>query len=143
MTVVDEYSTDIKLDDLGQPIVNSNGDFMTVSNDDCWKQDLKLEAETEEGELFYEDEDGTDRYGFGLMEFNHAENDEFVETEIKQRCKAKLEKRAYLDPMKTKQSVSYDKGKGIFTNYLSVAKENSNDEYNIELTTDKVEVIEE
>ena len=45
MTIVDEYSTDIKLDEKGQPVVDESGDFSLVTGDECWKQDLKLETE--------------------------------------------------------------------------------------------------
>lgn len=141
MTIVDETSTDIKLDERGQPVVDENGDFSLVAEDECWKQDLGLEAETQEGELFYEDEEADNRYGFGLLDFHQAENDEFTETEIKQRIKKKLEKRQYLDPLKTKQEVSFDDG--VYTDKVTIRKQNSNDEYNIELTTESVEVTEE
>lgn len=141
MTIVDEYSTDIKLDERGQPVVDESGDFSLVTGDECWKQDLKLETETEEGELFYEDEEAEKRYGFGLSDFIHAENDEFTETEIKQRVKTKLDKRQYLDPMKTNQEVSFKDG--VYTDKVTIQKQNSNDEYNIELTTENVEVTEE
>ena len=52
MTIVGEDNTDIKLDANGQPVPDKNGDFATVSGDECWEQDLRLEAHTEEGELF-------------------------------------------------------------------------------------------
>ena len=103
MTIVGEDNTDIKLDANGQPVPDKNGDFATVSGDECWEQDLRLEAHTEEGELFYEDEDGDEAYGFGLLDFVHAENDEFTQTEIMQRVRGKLAKRTYLDLAKTTQ----------------------------------------
>ena len=66
---------------------DSSGDFKIVSGDACWEQDLRLEALTEPGELFYEDENGDEAYGFGLLDFSHAENDEFTQKEIEQRVK--------------------------------------------------------
>ena len=58
MTIVGENNTDIMLDPNGQPVADSSGDFKIVSGDACWEQDLRLEALTEPGELFYEDENG-------------------------------------------------------------------------------------
>ncbi|MDE6232843.1 MAG: DUF2634 domain-containing protein [Lachnospiraceae bacterium] len=138
MTIVGEDNIDIKLDADGQPVPDINGDFSLVSGDKCWEQDLRLEAATEEGELFYEDEDGDEAYGFGFLDFTHAENDEFTQTEIQQRVRGKLAKRTYLDMAKTKQDVSY--AEGIYYDRISVSKNDSSDEYNIELSTDEVEV---
>lgn len=138
MTIVGEDNTDIKLDANGQPVPDKNGDFATVSGDECWEQDLRLEAHTEEGELFYEDEDGDEAYGFGLLDFVHAENDEFTKTEIMQRVRGKLAKRTYLDLAKTTQEVTFCDG--IYYDSVSISKNDSNDEYNMELSTEEVEV---
>lgn len=138
MTIVGEDNTDIKLDANGQPVPDKNGDFATVSGDECWEQDLGLEAHTEEGELFYEDEDGDEAYGFGLLDFVHAENDEFTQTEIMQRVRGKLAKRTYLDLAKTTQEVTFRDG--IYYDSVSISKNDSNDEYNMELSTEEVEV---
>lgn len=138
MTIVGEDNTDIKLDANGQPVPDKNGDFDTVSGDECWEQDLRLEAGTQEGELFYEDEDGDESYGFGLLDFAHAQNDEFTQTEILQRVRGKLSKRTYLDMAKTTQEITYNDG--VYYDSVSVSKNDSNDEYNIELSTEEVEV---
>ena len=138
MTIVGEDNTDIKLDANGQPVPDKNGDFATVSGDECWEQDLRLEAHTEEGELFYEEEDGDEAYGFGLLDFVHAENDEFTQTEIMQRVRGKLAKRTYLDLAKTTQEVTFRDG--IYYDSVSISKNDSNDEYNMELSTEEVEV---
>ena len=138
MTIVGEDNTDIKLDANGQPVPDKNGDFATVSGDECWEQDLRLEAHTEEGELFYEDEDGDEAYGFGLLDFVHAENDEFTQTEIMQRVRGKLAKRTYLYLAKTTQEVTFRDG--IYYDSVSISKNDSNDEYNMELSTEEVEV---
>ena len=138
MMPVGEDNTDIKLDTNGQPVSDKNGDFAIVSGDACWEQDLRLEAETEEGELLYEDEYGDEAYGFGMLDFAHAENDEFTKTEIIQRVKGKLAKRTYLDLAKTTQEVTYRDG--VYYDSVSVSKNDYNDEYNIELSTEEVEV---
>lgn len=141
MTIVGENNTDIMLDPNGQPVADSSGDFKIVSGDVCWEQDLRLEALTEPGELFYEDENGDEAYGFGLMDFSHAENDEFTQKEIEQRVKNKLSKRTYLDQRKTRQKISFENG--VFRDYVSVSKQDAVDEYNVELTTEEVEVVSE
>jgi hypothetical protein len=138
MTIVGVNNTDIRLDENGQPVPGRDGDFDTVSGDECWEQDLRLEAGTDEGELFYEDEDGDEAYGFGLTDFTHAENDEFTETEILQRIRGKLAKRTYLDPKKTSQELTYSDG--VYSDSITVSKNDSSDEYNIELSTEEVEV---
>ncbi len=138
MTIVGEDNTDIMLDANGQPVPDRNGDFDTVSGDECWKQDLRLEAYTEEGELFYEDEDGDEAYGFGLLDFCHAENDEFTQTEIIQRVRGKVAKRTYLDPAKINQEVTFKNG--IYYDKVSVSKNDAREEYNMELSTEEVEV---
>ncbi len=138
MTITGEDNTDIMLDDNGQPVPNKDGDFATVSGAGCWMQDLRLETATEEGELFYEDEDGNEAYGFGLADFVHAENDNFTQKEIEQRVSGKLAKRTYLDMAKTTQAVIYNDG--IYYDNVSIAKNDSNDGYNLELSTENVEV---
>ncbi len=143
MTIVGENDIDIMVDANGQPVPDSNGDFDLVSDDDCWKQDLRLEAHTEEGELFYEDEDGDEAYGFGISDFIHAEDDEagLTRMEISQRVKGKLAKRSYLDQGKTSLSMQFNHGEVNLD--VNVAKNDENDSYNIELSTNEVEVEDE
>ena len=72
MQLVGIDSADIKLDEKGQPVVGSDGDFELISGEKCFRQDLKNEILTEQAELFYEDEDEDDSYGFGLLEFKSS-----------------------------------------------------------------------
>lgn len=138
MTIVGLENTDIRLDAEGQPLVAADGDFATVSGDACWKQDLRLEAYTDEGELFYEDADGEEAYGFGLTDFIHAPDDEFTRTEISQRVRGKLAKRTYLDPAKCTQEI--DCGEGIYRDRISVGKYDADDPCQLDLATVSVEV---
>lgn len=138
MSIVGLDDTDIMVDQNGQPVADKNGDLAIVSGDDCWKQDLMLEAHTDEGELFYEDEYGNEAYGFGLPDFAHMENDEFAQTELSQRIRGKISKRTYLDPAKTTQNISFSDG--IYKNSITVSKNNESDSYNIDISTDEVEV---
>ena len=143
MNIVGEYNTDIMLDENGQPVSDDDGDFRLVSGDECWHQDLRMEAQTEEGELFYEDEDGDEAYGFGMLDFVHAEDDEegLTRMEILQRVSGKLAKREYIDQGKTLQNLTFHEG--LITDEVTISKQNSEDEYNIELSTDEVEVVRE
>ena len=75
------------------------------------------------------------------MDFSHAENDEFTQKEIEQRVKNKLSKRTYLDQRKTRQKISFENG--VFRDYVAVSKQDAVDEYNVELTTEEVEVVSE
>lgn len=138
MNVVGTDCTDIMLDNNGQPVPDETGEFKVVTGDECWKQDLRMETLTQEGELFYEDADADESYGFGMLDFANAEYDEFTESEIRQRVSSKLAKREYIDPAKTKQSISYSNG--TFYDSVSVSKQDSQEEYNIELSAEKVEV---
>ena len=141
MNIVGEYNTDIMLDANGQPVPDDNGDFRLVSGDECWHQDLRMEAQTEEGELFYEDEDGDEAYGFGMLDFVHAEDDDdgLTRMEILQRVSGKLAKREYIDQGKTIQNLEFHDGR--ITDEVTISKQNSDDAYNIELSTDEVEVV--
>lgn len=58
--------------------------------------------------------------------------------EIGQRVRDKLAKREYLDQRKTMQNISFENG--VFIDQISVAKQDSKEEYNIELSTNEVEV---
>lgn len=138
MNIVGTDCTDIKVDEHGQPIPSDTGDFATVSGDECWKQDIRLEGETEEGELFFENADSNEAYGFGLMDFSNMEYDDFTDMEIRQRVSSKLAKREYIDQAKTKQQVSYKDG--VYHDKVSISKQDSSEEYNIELSADRVEV---
>lgn len=140
MMIVGTDNTDIRLDENGQPVADRFGDFDTVSGDECWEQDLRMEALTDEGELFYEDEDGDEAYGYGLDDFIHAEDDDdgMTRMEIRQRVSGKLAKRTYLDSGKTVQEISFSEGQ--VSDSVKVFKQDSNDEYNIELSAGGVEV---
>lgn len=83
-------------------------------------------------------EDGDEAYGFGFLDFAHGEDDELTRMEIGQRVRDKLAKREYLDQRKTMQNISFENG--VFIDQISVAKQDSKEEYNIELSTNEVEV---
>ena len=75
MQMVTEEDVDLMLDADGQPTAGTDGQSELAEDDMCWLQDLKNEALTEEGELFYEDEEGNGSYGFGMLDFGQEEFD--------------------------------------------------------------------
>lgn len=98
MQITGANDVDIMLDEDGQPVSDGNGDTALVSDDECWLQDIKNEAMTEEGELFYEDEEGDASYGWSLLDFMQGEYDDFTQMEIQQRIRSKMSKRDYPEP---------------------------------------------
>lgn len=139
MSRVDMNSTDIMLDDNGQPVANQYGDFETVIQKNCWIQDIHNEALTEEGELFYEEDNGTESYGFSLLDFVQAEHDEFFESELVQRIKEKLSTRVDVDERTIIPIITTD-GKNVNVK-VRFKINGSDEEYNIEVGTNEIEVI--
>jgi len=85
--------TDIKLDSSWQLTQAATGDAPTVSGFDCIMQDIRLEAMTQAGELFYDEE-----WGWSLLDFVQSEDDELTIIEVKERIREKLERREIVDP---------------------------------------------
>lgn len=85
--------TDIRLNDEWQLTQASTGDAPVCSGLDCFLQDIRLEAITQPGELFYNSE-----WGWGLLEFLQAEDDDLTRLEISERVKDKLRRRKEIDP---------------------------------------------
>lgn len=138
MQIIGENEVDILLDADGQPVADDNGDFALTSGD-AWLQDIKNEALTQAGELIYEDERGNDSYGWGLLDFMQAPGDDFLTLEIRQRIRAKLSKRDYIDAASIHTDISFD-GRlcHIGVSFQRVGKER---EYTIDIETDGVEVV--
>jgi len=138
MQMIADNDVDIALNVNGQALVK-NGDFALFEGDDCWIQDLKNEILTEEAELFYENEDGDNSYGYGLLELMQAEHDEFAEMEIEQCISAKLAKREYIDATSINIKVSFIEG--LYYVHITFAKVDETKEHNIDIESDGVEVI--
>ncbi|WP_373219119.1 DUF2634 domain-containing protein [Ruminococcus sp. 5_1_39BFAA] len=117
--------TDIMLDEYGQPVVEA-GIPQIVSGKECLLQDIRCEMLTEEGELIYEDEEGKEAYGYGLLEFLNGEDD--ILGEIQARIIEKLSKREDIDESSIKAEVVVEnKGRirAIVSFNTSDDKENS------------------
>lgn len=138
MQMVGEEDVDIRLDANGQPVAAEDGESELVEDNECWLQDLKNEAMCEEGELFYEDQEGDDSYGWGLLDFMQGEYDDFAEMEIQQRIRSKMAKRSYIDPGSIQVEVAFDGHR--YKVRIKFKRTDSNDEYTIGIESDGVEV---
>ncbi len=87
------YDTDIKLDEQGRLTAAANGDAPLASGFDCIMQDIRLEAMTQAGDLFYDQ-----AWGWSLYDFMQSLDDELTMIEIQQRIKGKLEQRQEISP---------------------------------------------
>lgn len=139
MQMIGVNDTDVLLDEMGQPVSAGDGEAVLVADDSCWLQDLKNEALTEEGELFYENESGNDRYGWGLLDFLQGEADEFFLLEIQQRIRSKMTKRSYIDAASIKISIDYNGHQCHIR--ITFKRNDSSTEYNMDIQSDGVEVI--
>lgn len=97
------------------------------------------EAMTEEGELFYEDEEGDASYGWSLLDFMQGEYDDFTQMEIQQRIRSKMSKRDYIDAGSIQTTVNFDGH--IYHIRIAFRRTDSNSEYNIDIESNGVEVI--
>lgn len=94
---------------------------------------------TEEGELFYEDEEGDASYGWSLLDFMQGEYDDFTQMEIQQRIRSKMSKRDYIDAGSIQTTVNFDGH--IYHIRIAFRRTDSNSEYNIDIESNGVEVI--
>lgn len=76
---------DIKLDDDWQLTPAAAGDAPVTDDEAGFLQTLQIEALTQEGELFY-DED----FGWSLLDFIHQQDNELTRIEISSRIRRKL-----------------------------------------------------
>lgn len=141
MNTVGLENTDIMLDELFQPVASDTGDFQLVHNKQCFYQDVKLEAATVESELPYEDEEDTEAYGFSMIEFANQEMDEFTRMEIETIIKEKLGKRQEIDDGSIHTEIA-ESGDG-FRIRAAFRLNDARDEYNVDISTDEVEVVED
>lgn len=141
MDIVGTEAVDILLDEDFQPVADIHGDVQLVKGDACWLQDLRMEAAAEENELFYEEDNDIENYGFGMRDFAHCEQDGdgSLETEIEARIKDKLAKRTYIDPMTVQVEVNTTED--ILGVSISLRKKDDIAEVNLELTVDEAEVV--
>ena len=90
--MTDFGGSDIKINE-GNIVRANNGDSYLVIGKECILQNIKLEAISNEGELWYEE-----NWGWGLSEFLQGLDDEINMLAITQRIKEKLSMREYINP---------------------------------------------
>lgn len=127
------YDSDIKLDKDWQLTSAANGDVPLASDTACLIQDIRLEALSQEGELFYDE-----LWGWSLMDFVQAQDDELTRLEIEQRIKTKLSRREEIDKETIKTVLNFENDKVS----VKVAFKFINDsrQYNLQIALDRVRV---
>ena len=138
MELVGLEETDIFIDENGQPQVDETGDIKLVAGESCWAQDIKNEMLTTEGELFYEDQESTEAYGYSLVEFLHMEFDEMTEEEIVQRIREKLSKREDIDEESIDIEADISAGCNIKVKFRA---KDSSEEQEVEVDLTEIEVV--
>lgn len=125
--------TDIRLNDEWQLTQASTGDAPVYSGLDCFLQDIRLEAITQPGELFYNSE-----WGWGLLEFLQAEDDDLTRLEISERVKDKLRRRKEIRAETITVTILFeDDILKILTRFLLI---DSKETQNIDVGLDRVKV---
>ncbi|NEZ45118.1 DUF2634 domain-containing protein [Paenibacillus alvei] len=124
---------DIRLDRNWQLVAAANGDTLLVSGLDCVFQDIRLEAMTQEGELFYDES-----WGWSLLDFVQSQDDELTRIEIEQRVKTKLEQRPEIDAETIETFMDFQ-GDTI-TVHVSFSFQNTDRLYQLDIDIDRVKV---
>lgn len=129
--------TDIKLTESWQLTQATNGDAPIIADVECLIQDIKLEALTQEGELFYDSD-----YGWSLLDFIQSDDDDLIRLEIKERVKSKLERRSEIDIESVQTGIQFEEDSLRLK--VSFRLSNGGQDYSIdiELSRVNVEVIE-
>lgn len=109
------------------------GEFKITGEYEGVIQEIKLEALTQEGELFYDE-----KYGWSLYDFIQANEDELTKIEIAQRCKTKLKKYDYVNQESV--SINVDVIDGSTEISITFKIMNSDTVYNITLRLDRVNI---
>jgi hypothetical protein len=130
------YDTDIKLDEDWQLTAAANGDAPITSNTDCLIQDIRLEALSQEGELFYDE-----TWGWSLMDFIQMQDDDLTRLEIEQRIKTKLSRREEIDNGTIQTALSFEDDKISVKVAFKFINDSRQYNLNIELDRVRVEVV--
>lgn len=127
------YDTDIKLDKDWQLTPSANGDAPLLSNADCIIQDIKLEALSQEGELFYDND-----WGWSLLDFMQVQDDDLTRLEIEQRIRTKLSRREEIDNGTITITLEFDGD--MISSIVSFKFINDSTQYNLDVALDRVKV---
>ncbi|EPR07756.1 hypothetical protein [Ruminiclostridium papyrosolvens] len=125
--------TDIKLDESWQLTQAATGDAPIASGFECIMQDIRLEAVSQEGELFYDD-----TWGWSLVDFFQSEEDDLTIIEIKERVREKLEKREVIDAETVSTEVNFESDAlKVIVTFCFVGDSTT---YSVSVTVDRVNV---
>lgn len=124
---------DIYLNDEYQIESDQSGKCKLISDDELYIQSIKIEALTQEGDLFY---DRT--FGWSLIDFVQTEYTDLVEIEIRQRIKSKLSSKLGINSESIKVITSY--AEDIIAIQTKFKKLNSNQEYTLNISLDRINV---
>lgn len=114
---------------------SAGGDFMIAEPKESFMQDLRLELQTNAGELFYDE-----NYGYTLVEFLHREEDAFLKLEIKKRIQEKLAKREEVDKSSIQVAVKIEEER-LKVKIIFQTVEGQNEELDVVVSGLGVEVI--
>jgi len=125
--------TDIKLTESWQLTQATNGDAPIIADIECLIQDIKLEALTQEGELFYDSD-----YGWSLLDFIQSDDDDLIRLEIKERVKSKLERRSEIDIESVQTGIQFEEDSLRLK--VSFRLSNGGQDYSIDIELSRVNV---
>lgn len=125
--------TDIKLTESWKLTQATNGDAPIIADIECLIQDIKLEALTQEGELFYDFD-----YGWSLLDFIQSDDDDLIRLEIKERVKSKLERRPEIDTESIQTSIQFEED--VLKLNLLFRLINGDQDYSIDIELSRVNV---
>ncbi|WP_018750717.1 hypothetical protein [Paenibacillus sanguinis] len=125
--------TDILLNEDWQLAPAANGDALVVSGPDCFFQDIRLEAMTQEGELFYDE-----TWGWSLLDFIQSTDDELTRLELAQRVQLKLSRREEINSETIAANVQFADDKiGV---QISFKFQGDDLQYQLDIELDRVKV---
>lgn len=124
---------DIKLDMDWQLAPAANGDALLTSGIECVLQDIQCEALSQEGELFYDEE-----WGWSLLDFVQAQDEELTRVEMRQRIETKLSRRPEIDVESIEVSINFQSDKLLISVAFKFA--DSPEKYELNFTLDRVKV---
>lgn len=131
------WPTDVKLDDDWQLTQATNGDAPIVNDTEAFLQAVRLEAITQEGDLFYDLE-----YGWSLLDFIYAAYDETTELEISERVRSRLARYGNIDPTSIVIKVDFREDSFYVQAQFRFYTEEELREINIAVNSVQVEVVE-
>lgn len=88
-----ESMIDVMLDENFELVAAATGDVPLAGNENSLLQELRMEAQTQQGELFYDE-----TFGWSLLDFVQTEDSALVRTEITARIRSRLSRYTQIDP---------------------------------------------